>query len=196
MCIERGEPACQRGVTLIELIVFIVIVSVGVIGVLSTFGPSLRGSVEPMRQKQLTAVAESLLNEILHQPFTYCDPDDPKAGAATSAADCTVGAGASQDVLGPMPAGESRYANAPGAQYDNVGDYAGAASTNGRLHNPIDDVTGANPLAGYTASVAIAQAGGTFGVPAADALAVTVTVTRDGDSFSLTGYRFRYAPRY
>lgn len=189
MCIERRGSG---GFTLVEAIVFLVIVSVGVVAVLATLGPALRGSVEPMRQKQMTAIAESMLNEILHQPFTYCDPDDANAGTAANSAACTN----SQDTLGPVPAGESRYGNTAGTQYDNVGDYAGASSANGRLHNPIDDLTGTVAYPGYTAAVAIAQAGAAFGIPAADALQVTVTVTNGSDSFALTGYRFRYAPRY
>lgn len=193
MCTEVQRRAGHRGFTLVETIVFMILVSVGVVALLSTMAPSLRGSVEPMQRKQMTAIAEALMNEILHQPFTYCDLDDPKGYSATSTADCTGGAAASQDVLGPT-AGETRYATGPGAQFDNVGDYADPLGTNG-LHTPIDDVLG-NAVPGYAATVAIAQVGGTFGVPDNDALQVTVTVTHGADSFALTGYRFRYAPRY
>ena len=88
MCTERSpanRPA-QRGLSLVELIVFIVIMSVGVLGVLSTMSAAVRFSAEPMLQKQLTAIAESLLAEALHQPFTFCDPDDVNALSATSTA--------------------------------------------------------------------------------------------------------------
>lgn len=172
----------QGGISLIELVVSMVVLSVGVVAVLSTFGVSVRGSVEPMVRKQMTAIAESLLGEILHQPFTYCDPDDAAASTATSAAACA----SSQETLGPT-AGESRTGT---PQYDNVGDYHTFSMT------PVVDITGANAMAGYTAAVAIVPAGGTFGLPANDALQVTVTVTRGGESYALTGYRFRYAPRY
>ena len=57
----------------------------------------MRDSLNPMIRKQMTAVAESLLLEILRQPFTYCDPDDPAAISATSTAGCTGGAANSQD---------------------------------------------------------------------------------------------------
>lgn len=186
----------QRGLSLVEVVVSMVVLAVGVVAVLSTFGVSLRGSVEPMLQKQMTAIAESLMSEILHRPFTYCDPDDANAVTALSAAGCTGGAAASQEVLGPT-AGEQRLgvppaAPAPGTQFDNVGDYAGFSMT------PVVDITGAGAaaLAGYTASVAVTAVGGTYGVPANDALQVAVTVTRGADSFTLTGVRFRYAPRY
>jgi len=195
MCTELLRRRRQRGVSLVELIVSMIVLSVGVVGVLSTFGISLRASVDPMRQKQMTAIAESLLNEVLHQPFTLCDPDDPNAGTALTTADCTGGAAASQDVLGPQPAGEQRFgvpagAPAPATQFDNVGDYHGFAM------NPVVDLAG-NVFAGYSAAVAIAPVGAAFGLGnAADALSVTVTVNHGTDAFTLTGYRFRYAPRY
>lgn len=195
MSIKPSLAHAQRGLSLVEVVVTMIVLSVGVVGVLSTFGVSLRGSVEPMRQKQMTAIAESLLVEILHQPFTLCDPDDSKAGIALTTAECTGGAAASQDVLGPRPAGEQRFgvpAGAPVAnsQFDNVGDYHGFAM------NPVVDLTG-TAMAGYSAAVAIAQVGGAFGLPNnADVLSVTVTVSRGSENFSLTGYRFRYAPRY
>lgn len=198
MFIKHSLGKEQRAFSLIELIVSMVVLSVGVVGILSTFGNSLRASVEPMRQKQMTAIAESLLTEILHQPFTFCDPDDPNAATALSTADCTGGAAASQDVLGPQPGGELRFgvpagAPAPNTQFDNVGDYQGFTM------NPVVDITGggAAALAGYAATVAIAPVGLTFGLPAdADALSVTVTVTQGTEIFALTGFRFRYAPRY
>lgn len=198
MFVELRLGTRQRAFSLIELIVSMVVLAVGVVGVLSTFGNFLRASVDPMRQKQMMAIAESLLTEILHQPFTFCDPDDPNAATALSTAGCTGGAIASQDVLGPQPGGELRFgvpagAPAPNTQFDNVGDYQGFTM------NPVVDVTGAGAaaLAGYTATVAIVPVGLTFGLPAdAEALSVTVTVTQGTEIFALTGFRFRYAPRY
>ncbi|MBP6203954.1 MAG: type II secretion system protein, partial [Azonexus sp.] len=69
-------------------------------------------------------------------------------------------------------------------------DYGGFSMAN------VDDPSASNAMAGYTASIAVAAAGAALGLADnAAALSVTVTVTRGGDSFSLTGYRFRYAPR-
>lgn len=188
----------QGGVTLIEQIVFIVVVSVGVIGILATMRSSLRFSADPQLRKQQLAIAESLLVEILHQPFTYCDPDDANAGTATlsgAVPTCAV-AGNDQDNQGnpliSIPAGvESRFDGNPGKQFDNVADYADYTQ---------DGVTGLSSaaVAGYTARVTITRAGGTFGLSAAGAaLKVDVTVTgSNADPLTLTGYRFRYAPRY
>jgi MSHA pilin protein MshD len=196
--------ARQRGVTLLELIVFMVIVSVGVVGLLSVTNATVRFSSDPMVRKQMVTIAESLLNEVLQQPFTYCDPDDASFSTAQSTADCTGGAAGSQDKNGgalttPTPVAESRY-GAASTQFDNVADYGGASSAGGGLNSPIDDVSGANAMAGYTASVAVTRAGVAFSLPVAqdgDVLQVTVTVQSPGQpDFSLTGYRFRYAPRF
>lgn len=182
----------QQGLTLIELIVFIVIVGVGVVGLVSVMNPMLRSSADPMQQKQLMAIAESLLAEVLQQPYTWCDPDDAAASAALSYADCAV----SQDrggaaLTAPSPAGESRFGAAPGTNFDNVADYGGYGANN------ITDAAGGNAMTGFRADVAVSRVGSQFGLADnAAALVVTVTVTRGTQSFALTGHRFRYAPRY
>lgn len=168
--------------SLVEVLVFIVIIGVGVAGLVTAMNTLVRFSADPMRTKQMLAIAEALLNEILHQPFTWCDPDDPAASTAQSYAGC-----ASPQNTGTFTAGESRLAGT----FDNVDDYGGYTMVN------VSDASGSNVMTGYTASVAIARAGTALGL--ADntaALSVTVTVSFGTDSFSLVGYRFRYAPRY
>lgn len=67
-CIER-----QRGLTLIELVIFIVVVAAAVAGVLAVFVQTTRASGDPLVRKQAVAVAESLLEEILAVPYTCPD---------------------------------------------------------------------------------------------------------------------------
>lgn len=185
----------QSGITLIEQIVFILIVSVGVVGLISVMNPMIRQSADPMVTKQFVAIAESLLNEVLHQPFTWCDPDDANASTAQAYGGCASNA---QNAMGPTPAGETRNGGV-GAVFDNVRDYAGFAMDN------VSDPTGVSVINGYRAEVAMAEAGGTFGLAADAVLLITVTVCRTTtpssacagrESFALTGYRFRYAPRF
>lgn len=187
--------AGQRGITLIEQVVFIVIVSVGVVGLVAVMNPAIRASADPMVTKQSVAIAESLLNEVLHQPFTWCDPDDANAATAQSYAGCASNA---QNAMGPTPAGETRDGSS-GSFFDNVRDYAGFAM------DDVADPAATSVITGYRAEVAMAEDGATFGLAADAALQITVTVCRTTapssacagrESFSLTGYRFRYAPRF
>jgi MSHA pilin protein MshD len=186
------ERRLERGVTLVELIVFIVIVSTAVAGVLMTLDISNRSSADPMIQKQALAVAEALLEEVQLQPFTYCDPDDTNAATAIDAAGCTGGAGGANDEnklpLGPEGTETRTSATTP---FDNVSDYNGYSVGPG-----ITDLTGAAVvgLEAYTATVAVANQALDV-VTAPDSLLITVTVTGPANTtVVLHGYRVRYAP--
>jgi len=177
----------QRGVSLIELIMFIVIISVALTGILLVMNIVTRSSADPLVHKQALAIAESLLEEVELMPFTFCDPDDASAVTATSTAECTTVevAGVENDV--------SRYhATLP---FDNVSDYGGF----GMLSGSIMDITGTNTgLIGYTLRPITVTAVDFGGITAAsgDALLVTVTVTDPtGTDIVLEGIRTRYAPR-
>jgi MSHA pilin protein MshD len=174
----------QRGISLIELIMFIIIVSIGVVALLSVFSTTVRKSSDPLVQKQMLAIAESLLEEVESKPFTYCDPDDPNAATAGSSAACTT-----PEAMG-AEGGENRSGASP---YDNVNDYNGL-----NIGPPYTDITNAAAIAGYSASVSVANstAGTTLNsLTDTEVLVITVTVTGPGNSsLSLQGYRTRYAP--
>lgn len=191
MSVSRSKTASrQSGVTLIELIVFIVIVGIALAGVLKVLQVTNRDSADPLVRKQALSIAESLLLEITQQPFTLCDPDDVNAATAITAADCTnsqdKGGGA---LTSPTPAAESRYSSAD--PLDNVGDYGGFVMPGGGCAGiciPGDNTPLAG-LNGYAASVNIARAG-------SDAvLRITVNVTGPANTqVALVAYRYRYAP--
>ena len=173
----------------------IMIISVSVAGVLMVFGNTVRNSADPMVRKQAVAIAESLLNEVMAQPFTFCDPQDPVNDAATppaSTAACTGGVTGSQDgALGPQPGSEGRFNSTD--PLDNVSDYDGYAMPAG-IYGLDDGGTVVPGLSGYAATVTVSRAGAGFGLANDAVLRIVVQVTRQGDSVSLTGYRFRYAP--
>lgn len=177
--------ARERGLSLIELLVFIVVVGIAVTGVLSVYSQNVRSSADPMVRKQAVTIAESLLEEVLSKPYTYCDPDDANAETASSADDCAT---MSETAMG-AESDETRYANL--TPFDNVNDYHGFSMTG------IRDLTGANVdgLNGYSAAIQVQPAGAFNGIPAGETLLVTVTVTGPGNhSVSLSGYSTRYAP--
>jgi len=79
MCmIKPSSRWSQRGFTLIELIIFIVVVSAGLAGILSVMNTVVKSSADPMVRKQATALAESILEEIVLKAYT--DPDGTNAG--------------------------------------------------------------------------------------------------------------------
>lgn len=177
----------QRGLSLIELIVFIVIISVGLAGILLVMDQTTRSSADPFIRKQSLAIAESLLEEVELMPFTYCDPDDALAAVATSPAACTTAEG-----LGPE-AGETRYsATTP---FDNVSDYHNFLMNagNGGIRDILNN--GIVGLDSYTASVTLAESV-LGGIAAIDSLLITVTVTGpNSEPIVLQGYRTRFSPR-
>ncbi|KQV87830.1 hypothetical protein ASD15_27645 [Massilia sp. Root351] len=168
----------QRGLTMIELIIFIVIVGVAVVGILQVLSLNTRSSADPARRKQAMAIAEGLMEEVRQAAFTWCDFSDPLVEEAAGPAGCTTRA------EGPGPE--------PGAvrPFDNVNDYG---SANGAPVPYTTDVTGNAFPAGYNATVTVAsQALAT--VPAGSALRITVSVAYGTESVVLESYRTRYAP--
>lgn len=181
-------PAAGRalGVTLVELIIFIVIVVVALTATILAFSTFTKASADPLLRKQSLAVAEALLEEVQLMPFSFCDPDDPNARTAASTAGCTGGVPGSEDgTIGPE-AGETRFGATP---FDNVSDYEGYITSPN-----IVDIQGITVLTGYSAQIQVTQGGLGIGT-AADVLKVKVTVTApDSTQIVLEGYRTRYAP--
>lgn len=127
----RILTASQRGFSLIELIIAIMIIGASVVGVLSMMNFLAARSADPMIQEQAMLIGEAYLDEILLKPFL-----DPSAGTAN---------------VCPAPETEGR------SYYDNVCDYngltdAGAPDGDGprdQFGNPIAD------LGAYTVTVTV-----------------------------------------
>ncbi|MGA7179002.1 MAG: type II secretion system protein [Thiobacillaceae bacterium] len=174
----------QQGLTLIELLVFIVIIGIAANAMLAVFAGLTRNSASLLPDKQAQAIASAMMNEILGQPFTFCDPDDSQATTATSATIGPTGCASMIENMGPEP-GETRGGPIP---FDNVNDYNGFNITGAAL-------TGLPGLAGYSVQVSVAYAGASFGLPNSEALQVTVTASApNGAAARLDGVRFRYTP--
>jgi MSHA pilin protein MshD len=183
--------ARQAGLTLVELMIFVVVVGIGLAGVLLAINNSTARSADPMIRKQALAAAESLLEEVLQQPFTYCDPRDANAPTATSSgvgANACTNAGFSMDTPANWGSGKSRY----GPEFfNNVADYNGFQML-GNLQDLLQQAS--SRLANYNALVEVSQVGTAFGVANANVLRVDVRITKGGDSITLSGFRFRHSP--
>ena len=154
----------QLGLTLIELIMFIIIVSVGIAGILLVMNVSVKSSAAPMLRKQAVAMAEAILDEVLAKD--YVNP----AGGFT----------------------EIDFVNCTGRpQYDDVDDYAcfGGAPATAVIRG--DSTLGATSIAAlnsYSATVSVAA----VPVSGATMKKVTVTVTGGAEIIQLFGYRANY----
>ncbi|MDD5029974.1 MAG: prepilin-type N-terminal cleavage/methylation domain-containing protein [Rhodoferax sp.] len=157
-------PSRQRGFTLIELIIFIVVISAGLAGILQVMNTVVAASADPMLRKQALALADSILEEILVK--RYCDPDrgDPDASPPTC-------------IFPRIAADQEALRTA----YDDVDDY------NGKSNADFTDLPGA--LSSYVIGIGVTDDAATLGVAAKR---VTVTVTHGAEVVSLTGYRTNY----
>lgn len=68
----------QRGVTLVELVIAMVIIALGLAGVLGVLSRTSVTSTDPMIIKQMTAIADGMMEEIQLKPFA------PGPGSATA----------------------------------------------------------------------------------------------------------------
>ena len=183
----------QRGATIIELVVTIVVVSILVVTLMVLSSQSVGRSVDPMIQEQASAVAQAYLEEITQKSF--CDPDfDVDSNPATPLncpADCTssiCGGTCRNPALGSdIEAGRSLY--------DDICDYDGLNDT-GAI-----DQTGPPPVSGleqYSISVdivddATAVLNGLTG-NAGQAARIDVTVSHPAmpDDVRMSGFRANY----
>ncbi len=184
------QRAAPRGFTLIEVLVVIVVIGVAAVSLITL---SMRGSTQSaqaLHEQQTHALAVALLDEAESMPFTYCDPTDPLAATATSAAGCTK-----PEVVGPE-AGEVRLSATP---LNNVNDYNGLVLAGGTLRDVANQLLSTNlvQLTNCTARFTVQPiALGAITVASGDALHVSVLVQCPDYNVQsqVDGIRVRYAP--
>ena len=198
----RPDRRSNAGFTLIDVLMVIVLLGVVAVALTSASGKLAAQSAEALKTRQTLTFAQGLLAEVMHMPFTYCDPNDTRAALATSATVGGAGCTALVEALGPEP-GESRYSAV--TRFDNVNDYQGftmpgPGCAGGLCDQQGNVINGTGPLAGCNAQVnLVAQA--LNGIAANDAngrpqaLRVIVTVACPGaDTLIAEGIRVRHAP--
>ncbi|MBV7534383.1 type II secretion system GspH family protein [Duganella sp. sic0402] len=208
----------QRGVTIVELIMFIVIVGVAAAGILQVMNLTSRNSTDPIRRKQATLIAEAYMEELQQAQFTACDPNDQNAGTASNSAvnpnDVRFcAANGTVERFGPE--------NGNARPFDNVNDYVpvnyvegtsvrafAVADANGVLVDrdasgaPLGAALGV-PLTNFVTTLALRNttlngiASPAIANPNADMTVLLITITvayGPGESVVLEAYRTRYAP--
>lgn len=197
MCTELHRPtlARQRGISFVELIIFMVIIGVGLAGILNAMNLSTRLSADPLVRKQALMLAEGLMEEVQLARFTFCDASDARVHEAKAAA---LG-GDNCDTL-VENAGNEAGGSRP---FDNVNDYVQAYGTPVQAFlaaGKLSDAAGQEiPLPGYTVMLTVKPTSllGPAGaaVPQSEALAIRVAVSFNNvEVVVLDGYRVRYAP--
>lgn len=156
----------SSGFTLIEMVMAIVIISVGLAGVLLAFNVAVKSSADPLVQKQMLSVAEEMMEEVLLKPFAV-------NGMAPTNIPASCGGGAPP----------SR------AAFDDVADYNNYQTTG------ICDIDGAAVVGLDTYSVQVTvDATATLGtLGGGSVMMVTVVVSHGTDTITLVGWRTNYA---
>ena len=185
----------QRGLTLLETVMFMAIVGIALAAILQVLNYTAKQSADPLRRKQALMIAEGLLEEVQLAKFTYCDLSSDNFEAATSPADCTLPEGFGQENTGP----------GSGRPFDNVNDYVSAPNVKTAAFGAGDALTDANGdlmnVEGYSAHVTISPASlGGIGAGGSgadvDVLRIRVEVSYGDEQVVLDGFRTRYAPNF
>ncbi len=157
-------PRRQRGVTLIELIVFIIVISLSLGALVYVINQSLINSVDPITRVRLLEIAQSQLDEVQSRKF---DENTPTGGVPACVGVGCAGIG--------LDAGEDLD---DASTLDDVDDFH-------------DYVT--SPVPGYALLVQVVEAGVDLGLAAADGKRIEVTVTAaSGETVTLSTYRANF----
>jgi MSHA pilin protein MshD len=215
----RLDRTRQTGLTIIELVIFMVVIGVASAGLMLVLNMGAKNTADPLRRKQAMLIAEGYMEEVRQAAFTLCYPEDANATTANAVGQCASPPGvqvqARSGIVRP---------------YGNVADYATALGTpqrsfqkaggddvdvNGRAlgRDDLDATMGNSSLGAITTTLTLnvlpagdtnamlGPAGKQIASSANDLNVLRITVTTrygsgDNDVIQLDGYRTRYAPRF
>lgn len=175
----------EQGVTLVELILAIVIISIASIALLRSLGFQTRSNVDPLIQVQGQLLAKQYLEEVMSKPFF-----DP-------AADPRLDPSLSQTEVVASITDQTRSGDPARIAWNNIGEYNGYNSI-------IRDISGSpvDELANYSVTINVDTSTGlslgslsnnaSASCPAQIALITVTIVDARGQSTSLSGYRTSY----
>lgn len=162
------KPRYSQGFTLIETLVFIVVVSIALGSLMQVYNQSVSQSVDPIVRVRLLELAQSKLDEVVARKY---DHNTPSGGipACNSAGGTTCTA-----VLGR----EGSESCATPAGLNDVDDFNGCTDT---------------PYSNYTRTVTVYAAGTDLGLSSGNAKRIEVTVTlAGGETLTLSSYRANF----
>ncbi len=168
----------SRGFTLIEVVMFILIVGIAVAAIGLQFQQNVSHSHEPYLRQRALAVANAYMDEILRKKWNSATP---------------TGGGCVNTGSGTCPAGPAAIASGTDGQsraaYDDIDDYHGIDEA------PTDSQGIAMPgYAGFNVTVNVAAPAANWNsISSLDVREIEVNVTNpDGESISITSYRVNF----
>ena len=192
----------RRGFSLIETIIFILVVGIALSGIVTLFVQNTRSSADPFVRERAVAVAHAYMDEIMGMRF---DEHTPVGGGCVESGSnsCTSYCAALSDLecvrskcrlqgLGDCVAraGLSGIATEEGdrSAYDDVDDYAGLNEA------PTGIVGAAGGYAGFNVQVSVTQPGASWhGIDARDLRHIQVSVTSPlYETIRLQAYRVNF----
>ncbi|MCP5208681.1 MAG: prepilin-type N-terminal cleavage/methylation domain-containing protein [Hahellaceae bacterium] len=170
---NRTRTALQKGVTLVEMVITIVIISIALIAVINAFSGTAGRSADPLWEFKTLKLAQLYMDEILSKPY---DESTPVGGVPSSTAVNCSGLG---------PDGESRDT------YDDVDDYI----TAGAIAPDIINAAGISmdgTYDDYLITIAVVCAGTELGL-ANNAFAKRISLTIDPPAWVTNGTTMRFS---
>lgn len=157
----------SAGFTLIETMVFIVVVSIALGALMQVYSQGVSQSVDPIVRVRLLELAQSKLDEVVARKYDHNSPSGgvPACNSAGGAT-CTTVLGREGSEICAVPTGL----------------------------NDVDDFNGCtdSPYTNYSRTVTVFEVGADLGLPAGDAKRIEVTVTLGAESLTLSSYRANF----
>lgn len=159
----------QRGATLVELVMVIVIISVAIAGVVGAFSLIAGRSADPLNQTRAIALAQFYMDEVLSRKYD----DKTLPGGVPKEVGCTVDTEESGR-----------------EDYNDVDDYN--AIKNALPANAQGGSLGSQ-YSGFQVSITVTCAGTEVGLPSDEAKRIDITITDpSANDYRFTAYRANY----
>lgn len=167
------RPYRLRGATLIELMVFIVVVSIAMGGLWGAFNQGISQSVDPIVRVRILELAQSKLDEVMSRKYDHATPSGGIPTCGSAAGPACIGIG--RESLAETCATPSTL--------NDVDDFSGC-----------DQDNSPNPYAGYTFSIAVTLAGDDLGLADnSNGKRIQVNVAApNGEQVTLSAYRANF----